>query len=356
MKQQRKHKKKRKKHQKKYTHIKKAERIEIAFLLKKGYGVRDAAAALKRGVGTISDEIRQNSVKGVYDPEKAQHKAYVKRLYSKYQGMKIVGDKELWNYVEEKLRKDWSPEEISGRLKHVDTHLTYASTRVVYKFVYSIYGRALERCLRYKGKKRKPKGRAKVTQLENRVFIEKRPKIIDKRKRFGDWEGDFIVSGKNGSGVLLVLHERKARYTIIRKIVSRSSALVNRYISEMFGIVIYFNSLTLDNDIVFRKHEELSELLGKPVYFCHPYHSWEKGGVENTNKLIRQYVPKGSDISQYTDREIQTIEDKLNNRPRKCLRYNTPLEVMVRNKQFKTLEQFTKIHTNKNSRVFGLRV
>lgn len=343
-----------KKGQKNYAHIKKAERSEIAILLEKGYGVRDIAAALHRGAGTISDEIRKNSVKGMYDPRKAHLKARVRRMYSKYQGMKVVGDRELWDYVEEKLRQDWSPEEIAGRVKHVDKHITYASYQAIYKFVYSVYGRALERRLRYKGKKRKARGRAKATQLENRLFIEKRPKIVEKRKRFGDWEGDFIVSGKSGTGVLLVLHERKARYTIMRKIVSRSPALVNQYIQEMFGIVVYFNSLTLDNDIVFRKHEELSELLGKPVYFCHPYHSWEKGSVENTNKLIRQYIPKGSDISQYADQEIQAIEDKLNNRPRKCLTYRTPLEVMVKNKQFKTVEQSLTINANKKA--FGVRL
>lgn len=345
MKQNKKHKQQRKRNQKKenqkrYLHIKKAERTEIAFLLKRGYGVRGIAEALGRGIGTISDEISRNSVKGMYDPKKAQHKAYVARLYSKYQGMKVVRHRELWDYVEDKLRQDWSPEEIAGRIQNVDTRITYASYQAIYKFVYSVYGRGLERCLRYKGKKRKPKGRVKITQLENRVFIEKRPQVIEKRARFGDWEGDFIVSGKNGSGVLLVLHERKARYTIIRKIMSRSPALVNRYIQEMFGIVVCFNSLTLDNDIVFRKHEELSHLLDKPVYFCHPYHSWEKGGVENTNKLIRQYIPKSSDISQYTDREIQTIEDKLNNRPRKCLHYKTPVEVMMENNQLKTLQHF----------------
>jgi transposase, IS30 family len=335
--------------QKKYTHIKKAERTEIAFLLKKGYGVRDIAEALTRSVGTISDEIHRNSVKGVYDPAKADHKAYVKRKYSKYQGMKIVRNRELWDYTEEKLQEDWSPEEIAGRIKHVDTHITYASYQAIYKFVYSVYGRRLEQYLRYKGKKRKPRGRVKVMKLENRVFIDARPKIIEKRTRFGDWEGDFIVSGKNGTGVLLVLHERKARYTIIRKIMFRSPALVNQYIQEMFGIVVCFNSLTLDNDIAFRKHEELSDLLGRVVYFCHPYHSWEKGAVENTNKLIRQYIPKGSDISRYTDKEVQKIEDKLNSRPRTCLRYQTPLEVMIKNKQLKTLEQFVKINTNKKA-------
>jgi transposase, IS30 family len=340
--------------QKKYTHIKKAERSEIAILLKKGYGVRDIAQALHRGIGTISDEIHRNRVKGIYDPVKADHKAYVKRKYSKYQGMKVVQNRELWNYVEDKLKQDWSPEEIAGRIKHIDTHIPYASYQAMYTFVYSVYGRRLERCLRYKGRKKRGVPRQKVGQLENRIFIEKRPNIVAQRKRFGDWEGDFIVSGKSGTGVLLVLHERKARYTIIRKIMAKSPALVNWYLQEMFSVVVCFNSLTLDNDIVFRKHEELSLLLGKPVYFCHPYHSWEKGSVENTNKLIRQYIPKGSDISQYTDKEVQDIENKLNHRPRKCLDYHTPLEVMMKNKQLKTVEQL--LPTNVNKKAVSVRL
>ncbi len=324
----------------KYTHIKKAERLEIAILLDRGCGVREIARALRRGVGTISEEINNNSVEGKYDPHKADHKAYVKRKYSKYQGMKVVGDNQLWSYVEEKLKEEWSPEEIAGRLKEVDRHIKYASRGAIYKFVYSVYGRLLEQYLRYKGKKRKRGRRQKVSQLENRVFIDKRPKIVSKKQRFGDWEGDFIVSGKSGKGALIILYERKAMHVIIKRIMSRGCDLVNQYIREMTGGFVCFNSLTIDNDISFGKHEELSELLGAPVYFCHPYHSWEKGGVENINKLIRQYIPKGSDISKYTDEYIRKIEAKLNGRPRKNLGYKTPLEIMLKNKQFKTLENF----------------
>lgn len=337
--------------QKEYRHIKKAERLEIAILLKKGYGVREIARVLGRSPGTLSEELGRNSVKGVYDPEKAQHKAYVKRLYSKYQGMKIVQNIQLWNYVEEKLRKDWSPEEIAGRLRYKDVRIKYASYGAVYKFVYSVYGRTIERYLPYKGKKKRGKKREKVVQLKNRVFIDKRPRIIGKRARFGDWEGDFIVSGKQGSGVLLVLHERKARYTLIKKILHRSPELVNRCAQEMLGSMGCFRSLTLDNDIVFRKHERLSKLLDRPIYFCHPYHSWEKGGVENTNKLIRKYIPKGSDISQYSEEYVQEIQNKLNNRPRKCLKFKTPLEIMVENKQLKVFEQFGMVESKQKQAV-----
>lgn len=334
--------------QKKYTHIKKEERLEIAILLNRNFGIRDIAYALKRNPSAISREIENNSIDGVYDPVKANHKTYVKRKYSKYQGMKIAEDGQLRKYVEDRIEKDWSPEEVAGRIKNIDKNIKYASRGAIYKFIYSPYGRQLEKHLRYNGKKRGKK-RPKVTQLKDRVFIDQRPEITNKRGRYGDWEGDLIVSGKNGAGALLVLHERKARYTIIKKVMSRKVEVINKYLAEITGGLLYINSLTIDNDISFKRHKELSELLGCPVYFCHPYHSWEKGGVENTNGLIRQYIPKGSDISKYSDTYIGSIEDKLNNRPRKCLGYKTPLEVMIENQQFKTLEDFGIININKKT-------
>lgn len=217
------------KNKKKYKHITKAERLEIAALKKRRYGLREIAGVLRRSPGTISEEIKRNNTQGHYDPEKANHKAYVKRKYSKHQGMKIAAHQALRTYVEKYLNEDWSPEEISGRLKEVDIRLPYASFRVIYKFASSIYGRNLEKHLRYRGKNKKRRPPAPVTKLEGRTFIDQRPKIVADRRRFGDWEGDFIVSGKNGSGVLLVLHERKARYALIKKILhpTRISASVD---------------------------------------------------------------------------------------------------------------------------------
>lgn len=314
-----------------YKHIDQAERKEIALLLGKAYSLRDIAKAMNRSVSSILEEIRNNSVRGIYDPEKAAQKAYVKRKYSKYQGMKIVQRPGLRTYIEEKLKEDWSPEQISGRIKRIETQFKYVSPKAIY-YVYSSYGKLLGDCLRYKGKGYE-KREGKTMPLMNRVFIDQRPKYIDKRLEFGDWEGDFIVSGKSGQGFLLVLHERKARYTLIKKLTAKTIDEVHRLIFELTGGVV-LNSLTLDNDIVFRRHRELSRLLGKPIYFCHPYHSWEKGAVENTNKLIRQYIPKGADISKYSDEYIQMVEDRLNNRPRECLESRTPNEVMRQNNQF----------------------
>ena len=322
-----------------YIHITKTERQEIAILFERGYSKRDIARALKRNVSSISREIGHRKTRGIYDPKKAHHKAGVKRQDSKYQGMKIIGNPLLREYVETKLQEDWSPEAISGRIKEVDRHYRYVSPKGIYTFVASAYGARFLRHLAYKGKKKKPRTSAPVTKLENRTFIDKRPKIVEQRGRFGDWEGDFIVSGRNGSGALLVLYERKARYTIIRKMAAPSIEAVHRLLSEMTGGIV-MNTLTVDNDIMFRKHEELSRILGVPVYFCHPYHSWEKGGVENTNKLIRRYVPKGTDISTVSDEYIQEIETKLNTRPRKCLRFKTPEEIMRENNRLVILRKF----------------
>jgi transposase, IS30 family len=320
---------------KKYTHLTFEERSEIEYFLKKGYSIRTIAGILKRGPSTISEEIKRNNVNGVYDSRKAKQKAYTKRKYAKYEGMKVVEHMELKQYVDACITHDWSPESVSGRLKCVDKHLPYISKEGIYKYIYSPYGRNLEKHLRHYKKARNKRDNTKVTSLENRVFIDKRPKSIENRRRFGDWEGDFIVSGKSGTGVLFVMYERKSKYVIVRKLATKSVKLVHATLQDIVGGLVIFNSLTLDNDIVFRKHEELSRILGVPVYFCHPYHSWEKGGVENINKLIRQYVRKGSDISLLTDEKVHMIEMKLNNRPRKCLRYRTPQEIMEKNKQLK---------------------
>ncbi len=171
----------------------------------KGFSQRDIARSLAKSPNTVSREIRLNSVNGTYDPRKAQHKVYAKRKYSKYQGMKVVEDKSLKDYIENKLKQDWSPEEISGRIKNYDQDIKYVGFMGIYKYIYSVYGRLLERHLRYKGRKRKGGNRKKVTELKNRLFIDQRPAIVGNRERFGDWEGDFIVSNKTGKGVLLVL-------------------------------------------------------------------------------------------------------------------------------------------------------
>ncbi len=290
------------KNNKKYMQIKKAERLEISILLKKGYSIKDISKELKRNISTISREVRMNSVNGSYDPHKANHKSYCKRKYSKFQMMKIIKNKKLWDYIEEGIRKGWSPELISGRINKQRRDINDISYKSIYKFVKR---RCLERFLKLKGKKRKNNSKRKA-KFQDRVFINERPENIDNREDFGHWEGDFIVSGMRGSGVLLVLYERKSRYCLIKKLLKRDTKTVNNAIAKMLSPFRCL-SLTLDNDVSFQKHKELSRMINAPIYFCNPYHSWEKGGVESVNGLIRKYIPKGKDISKILKKVIEKI-------------------------------------------------
>ncbi len=240
--------------------------------------------------------------------------------------MKIVEDKKLQNFVDEKLLDDQSPEAIAGRIVQQEKFDITVSKDSIYRYIKSIHGRKIE-SYRSKRKQRRRKRIVIHPTLADRVFIEKRPKSIGLRSRYGDMEADFVVSGRGGSGILLVVVDRKSRQCFLTLIRVVTIENVHQKLLETQKRYPYIKSITLDNDILFRKHKLLSSLLGVPLYFCHPYHSWEKGTVENTNKYIRRDIPKGKDLSKYTDEYIQLLEEKLNRRAMKCLNYMTPQEV-----------------------------
>jgi transposase, IS30 family len=303
-------------------------------LLDKEYTVREIAQAMGRGKTSISDEIRVGKVNGVYDPEKAQHKAYVKRKYAKYQGMKIIENPELRTFVESGLLDDQSPENIAGRVTHHEKHLSSLSKDIIYKFIRSPYGRKIE----YKRKKQQTKNKQRAAQkkkLQDRTFIDKRPKIVAQMKRIGDIEADFILSGKGGRGVLLTVLDRKSRRPYIERILPVTIPNTHRAFQRIKKRFPEMKTITTDNDLLFQHHTELAQLLGVKMYFCHPYHSWEKGAVENLNRLIRKDIPKGSDLSKYSRYSIQKIEDKLSRRYYKCLHFLTPNEVLEKHRNTK---------------------
>ena len=294
--------------------------------MKKGYSIRRIAGLIGRSPNTISQELGRNLVKRSYNPKKAQHKAYVRRKYAKYQGMKIVGHNALRKEITARLYDDQSPEAIAGRVRR-SQDMPSISKDAIYRFIASVYGRRIEA---YRRRRRRRRGgrRPKVAMLANRVFIEKRPEKINARKNIGDAEADFIVSGKSGKGILLVVVDRKSRVVFIERIIRPNISAVH---AAFLAINIRFpemRTLTMDNDILFAKHESLARILRIRIFFCHPYHSWEKGTVENANKAIRRDIPKGSDISRYGRRFIEALERKLNRRPMKCLNYRTPQEMM----------------------------
>ena len=310
----------------KYEHLSDSERRRIERLKISGLGVRCVARALGRSVGTISEEIQKNSVRGTYTARKAEHKAYVRRKYSKQQCLKVVSDSDLRTYVEAKLKEEWSPELIAGRIREIDRHLPRVSPKAIYAFVYSVYGRQLEKFLYSKLVKKKggPK-RGRKAVMDGRISIEQRPKRIEKRAQFGHFEGDFIESGRDGTGSLLVLTERKTRYPFIQYCADRTASAVNELIFALLKSVP-IKSLTLDNDVSFKKHQALSELIGAIVFFCHPYASSEKGTAENRNRVVRRTLPKKTDLSQVSEETIRLIETKMRNRPMKCLGFRTPQE------------------------------
>ena len=305
-----------------------SERSEISILKRKRYSLRAIARALGRSVSSISDELIRNRVQGTYDAKKATHKAYVRRKYAKYQGMKIAEHRNLRMFVEDLLYDDQSPENIAGRLKRRRSGLPTVSKDSVYRFIRSVHGRRIE-SHRNKRKQRVRRRRTRTHSLSDRTFIDKRPKHINARTRTGDVEADFIVSGKNGRGILLVVVDRKLRTTFLEQIFDVSVANVHRAFLRIQIRFPELRTITTDNDILFRDHQTLAKILGVRIYFCRPYHSWEKGTVENTNGVIRKDILKGSNISRYSKRFIQKLEDKLNRRILKCLGYRTPAEMFA---------------------------
>ena len=271
---------------------------------------------------------------GKYNAQKAHVKALARRRAVLFQWKKIAKHIELKKYVAEKLYDGHSPEAIAGRLKNVDKHLPYASKDSIYRYLKSVHGRRLE-AYRKKIKTKKRKKRPKVGQLKDRVFIDKRPKIINARGRVGDIETDFIVSGKSGKGILLTAVCRKLRVAFIEKIFPVSIKNVHEAFKRIQKRFPEMLTISTDNDLLLQKHKELEKLLGVKIYFCHPYHSWEKGSNENVNGHVRKYIPKGADISFYSKSFIKKVEDKLNERFLKCLKYFTPAEALEKHRKRK---------------------
>lgn len=315
----------------KHTHLQEDERLQIKILKDKGYSNRDIAEALGRNHTSIGREISRNKAKGRYDPKVAKAKARNRRKCSKYQGMKVETNQELRQYIIKYLKLFWTPEEISGRLKVSDRHLPYISSKGIYKWLYSVWGQRYCHLLpkkRFKPKRRRAKKTPRV-MIPNRIDIDLRPKEANERSELGHAETDTMVSGKRhkSTAAVSVLIDRKARYTRLRKIKSLRPQQMNQALRLMAeGLTL--KTLTYDNGIENKHHEEIASALSIQTFFCKPYHSWEKGTVENTIGRIRRFIPKGANISEYSEKDIQKIEHWLNHTPRKCLNFKTPYEIM----------------------------
>lgn len=333
-----------KKHKGSYRHLSQADRDRLQALRDAGHTQAEIAKVLKVDPATISREIARNRRKyrkkkniqnknARYEADVAEHKAYVRRKYAKYQGKHINENDALRHYIIRKLRLCWSPDEISGRMKR-DKEPFYASKTAIYEWLRTAYGSRYCKYLysrRYYARKRKSAASKKLV-IPNRIGIAHRPMGAMNRTRYRHYEGDTMVSGKKtgSKAAFAVTYERKARFIDARKISSlaprKFSASVNDMIDDKLA-----DTISLDNGIENRDHEKLVV----PAYFCDSYSSWQKGGVENAIKMLRRFFPKGVDLGSYSDENIKGVVAVLNGKPRKSLGYATPMEIMVEHNLFK---------------------
>lgn len=298
-------------------------------MVAEGLSLRVIAKRAERSPNTISRELRKNKVGGKYDSHKADRKAYQRRKDAKYQGMKVPKHGDLQNYVDAHLLDDLSPEAIAGRITKHERHLPSVSKNSIRRYIASAHGAKVAYHRRTKRKQRKwRKKRPRVAQLKDRRFIDMWPSYIQKRRYVGDAEADFIVSGKHGKGILLTLADRKLRVSFLEQITTITIGEVHAAFLRIKRRFPELKTFSTDNDLLFVRHKELEGLLGIKIYFCHPYHSWEKGTIENANKYVRKDIPKGSDISTYSKQFIAELETKLNRRFMAILNYRTPQEML----------------------------
>jgi IS30 family transposase len=300
----------------KFKHLSYEERIKIAALSERGLSCRKIATALKRHHSCIAYELVKRKVNGAYVPKKAQHKAYWKRYMSKKNCMKAAMDRYLSKLIREKLEIGWSPERIAG---YVGLSGIKISTKAIYKFIYS---RCLDHLLFWrKNHKRSGWKKYRKTLQIQRNFIDKRPSLNGS----GHLEVDFIVSSFS-SWCLLVVVDRFNRWTAIQKLPNRKYKVV---LFALKRICSDAKTITVDNDIAFTKWKEIEHCLKVKIYFTHPYHSWEKGLVENTNRWIRCFVPKRRDIGSVSKKELFDIQIFLNTVPRKVLGFRSASELRL---------------------------
>jgi len=324
-----------------YYQLKLQEREELYALKKAGWSLGDIAKKLGRDKGTLSRELKRNKTytkglekfSGKYIPchaqEKADKRARNQRSQASWKGP------EVYLYVRNHLRKDvWSPEQIAGRLSldHPELHICHET---IYRAIYARENRKhkLWKYLTIQRPRRMKKGGRHVvrdSRIPEAISIDKRPKIVNRRKQIGHWETDNMIGRQIDKTALSVTVERTLRLTIMSKLTAKTADEKTRKLFERLSVFPkqIIRTMTADNGPENTNHKQITEALDIDVFFCHAYHSWERGTVENTNGRIRKFIPKSMSMDTITEKEIANIEWKLNNTPRKCLGFKTPLEVL----------------------------
>ena len=310
-----------------YHQLTEHQRYQMYALKKAGHDQQRIAAPLEVSPSTICRELRRNRGQRGYRPGQAHQQALARRR-AKAKATKMTPA--VIERIEADLRQEWSPEQIAGRLAAPDG--LGLSPQSIYQHIQSDRqaGGTLYRHLRHSQKQRKKRdGKADGRgQIKDRISMDQRPTIVEEKSRLGDWEIDLVM-GRPHTGALVSVVERRSRYTLLGKVASKHAEQVA---ATTIGLLTPYKehtqTITADNGKEFAHHATISHALDAAVYFAHPYHAWERGLNENTNGLIRQYVPKGMALDTLSDEQIHHIMDRLNHRPRKGLAFQTPHEIL----------------------------
>ena len=318
-----------------YGHLTIDERESILKMRSERKNLTHIADSIGRDKGTISRELARNrSSTGEYKPHLAQ-RYYTKRREASKQPYRLEQNGRLRHYVRHKLKQCWSPEQIVGRLEvdYPDIPKMHISPLTIYNWVKrdKAAGGLLYKYLRQGHRKRRKK-RGSLNnqgQIPDRRPISERPKAVDKREELGHWEGDSVVGKSHGSFVATHV-ERKSRYLLVGKMDDKSAESMNATTRQLFRKIPRSKrkTATFDNGKEFAGFKALEKAVGFCCYFADPYSSYQRGTNENTNGLLRQFFPKGTDFNEISEKEIDNTAALLNNRPRKCLDYRTPHEVL----------------------------
>ena len=309
-----------------YNQLTENERYQIYALKKAGHSQQEIARLMGRSPSTISRELRRNQGLRGYRPGQAQRFSTLRRREA-CKAIKITD--EVYGWICHLIEQELSPQQVVDYLnKHQRVSLHHET---VYRLIYAdkAQGGKLYSHLRIASKPyRKRYGHYdRRGRIKNRVDIDNRPAVVDRRTRIGDWEGDTVM-GKGRKSALLTMVERKTLYTIIVRLTGkRADLLAEAAVRHMGEIQSKVKTITFDNGLEFSDHATIAKGLGADIYFAHPYASWERGINENTNGLIRQYFPKGTDFNEVTDAQVQWVMDRLNNRPRKTRGCKSPNEL-----------------------------
>lgn len=313
------------------------ERQKLAYWRRTKLPIRQIAKLMRRDHSVLVRELQRN--KGRYSPYTAAVAQRATERRSRITNVhKLTKYPVLHDYVEAQLREGWSPELIAGRLRNdPPIELRDPQYRVshesIYRYIYNGEGRYegwYRLLVRKQSKRRKRCGRKpRKILIPQRISIHDRPSIVNERARIGDWESDTVIFSKQKTA-LSVQYERRAQLTLIARIANRSADETQRVLTERIDTSPpdSWKSITFDNGGEAARHVELRDTYGIGTYFCDAYASWQKGGVENTNGLIRRFLPRSTDLATLTDSDLYQVQECLNNRPRKSLNYKTPNEIM----------------------------